>query len=114
MSKELLSMIKPLKKVVNEDFYVLTNDERPTEPRTYRNYYNGLMAKLDIPKLKYHGLRHSFATRVLKPDVTIKLSAYCWGIQTFQLRSTFTSIPIWNKRSGALPKCSNHWESKSV
>ena len=35
MSKELLSMIKPLKKVVNEDFYVLTNDERPTEPRKH-------------------------------------------------------------------------------
>ena len=34
MSKELLAMVKPLKKVVNEDFYVLTNDERPTEPRT--------------------------------------------------------------------------------
>lgn len=34
MSKELLSMIKPLKKIVNDDFYVLTNDERPTEPRT--------------------------------------------------------------------------------
>ena len=63
MSKELLTMIKPLKKVVNDDFYVLTNDERPTEPRTYRNYYNGLMVKLGIPKLKYHGLRHSFATR---------------------------------------------------
>lgn len=62
MSKELLAMIKPLKKVVNDDFYVLTNDEHPTEPRTYRNYYNGLMTKLDIPKLKYHGLRHSFAT----------------------------------------------------
>ena len=60
MSKELLSMIKTLKKV-NEDFYVLTNNERPTEPRTYRNYYNGLMAKLGIPKLKYHGLCHSFA-----------------------------------------------------
>ena len=55
-------MIKPLKKVVNEDFYVLTNDERPTEPRTYRNYYNGLMAKLDIPKLKYHIWRHPSST----------------------------------------------------
>ena len=53
MSKELLAMIKPLKKVVNDDFYVLTNDEHPTEPRTYRNYYNGLMARLNIPKLKY-------------------------------------------------------------
>ena len=59
MSKELLAMIKPLKKVLNDDFYVLTNNERPTEPRTYRNYYNNLMVKLNIPKLKYHGLRHS-------------------------------------------------------
>ena len=32
MSKELLAMIKPLKKVVNDDFYVLTNDKHPTEP----------------------------------------------------------------------------------
>lgn len=46
----------PLKKVVNNDFYVLTNNENPTEPRTYRNYYNKLMTKLNIPKLKFHGL----------------------------------------------------------
>lgn len=66
MNKELLGMLKPLKKVVNEDYYILTNDERPTEPRTYRNYYKRLMEKLDIPKLKYHGLRHSFATRCIE------------------------------------------------
>ena len=52
MNKELLSMVKPLKKVVNEGFYVLTNEEKPTEPRTYRNYYHRLMARLDIPRLK--------------------------------------------------------------
>lgn len=32
-----------IEKVVNEDFYILTNDEYPTEPRTYRNYYTKLM-----------------------------------------------------------------------
>ena len=37
MSKELLAMVKPMKKVVNGDFYVLTNEDKPTEPRTYRN-----------------------------------------------------------------------------
>ncbi len=66
MNKELLGMLKPLKKVVNDDYYILTNDERPIEPRTYRNYYKRLMEKLDIPKLKYHGLRHSFATRCIE------------------------------------------------
>ena len=79
MSKELLSMIKALKKVVNEDFYVLTNNERPTEPRTYRNYYNGLMAKLGIPKLKYHGLRHSFATRCIEAGCDYKTVSVLLG-----------------------------------
>lgn len=79
VSKELLVMVKPLKKVVNDDFYVLTNDERPTEPRTYRNYYNKLMAKLGIPKLKYHGLRHSFATRCIEAGCDYKTVSVLLG-----------------------------------
>lgn len=79
MTKELLAMVKPLKKVVNEDFYVLTNDEHPTEPRTYRNYYSKLMAKLGIPKLKYHGLRHSFATRCIEAGCDYKTVSVLLG-----------------------------------
>ena len=79
MSKELLTMIKPLKKVINDDFYVLTNDERPTEPHTYRNYYNKLMTKLGIPKLKYHGLRHSFATRCIEAGCDYKTVSVLLG-----------------------------------
>ena len=79
MSRELLAMIKPLKKVVNDDFYVLTNDEHPTEPRTYRNYYNRMMTKLDMPKLKYHGLRHSFATRCIEAGCDYKTVSVLLG-----------------------------------
>ena len=79
MSKELLAMVKPMKKVVNGDFYVLTNEDKPTEPRTYRNYYNRLMEKLDIPKLKYHGLRHSFATRCIEAECDYKTVSVLLG-----------------------------------
>lgn len=79
MSKELQAMIKPLKKVVNEDFFVLTNNDRPTEPRTYRNYYMSLMNKLEIPKLKYHGLRHSFATRCIEAGCDYKTVSVLLG-----------------------------------
>ena len=79
MNKELLGMLKPLKKVVNEDYFILTNDERPTEPRTYRNYYKRLMEKLDIPKLKYHGLRHSFATRCIEVGCDYKTVSVLLG-----------------------------------
>ena len=79
MSKDLLTIIRPLKKVVNDEFYVLTNDERPTEPRTYRNYYNALMEKLGVPKLKYHGLRHSFATRCIEAGCDYKTVSVLLG-----------------------------------
>ena len=79
MSAELLAMVRPLKKVINEGFYVLTNDERPTEPRTYRNFYNSLMSRLGIPKLKYHGLRHSFATRCIEAGCDYKTVSVLLG-----------------------------------
>ena len=79
MNKELLGMMKPLRKVVNQDFYVLTNEEKPTEPRTYRNYYHRLMKRLDIPPLKYHGLRHSFATRCIESNCDYKTVSVLLG-----------------------------------
>ena len=79
MNKELLGMTKPLRKVVNQDFYVLTNEEKPTEPRTYRNYYHRLMKRLEIPRLKYHGLRHSFATRCIESNCDYKTVSVLLG-----------------------------------
>ena len=79
MNKELLAMVKPLKKVVNANFYVLTNEEKPTEPRIYRNYYYRLMQRLDIPRLKYHGLRHSFATRCVESNCDYKTISVLLG-----------------------------------
>ena len=79
ITKELLTMIKPLKRVMNDNFYVLTNDEKPTEPRTYRNYYHRLMKRLNIPRLKYHGLRHSFATRCIESNCDYKTVSVLLG-----------------------------------
>lgn len=79
MTTDLLRVIKPLKKVVNNDYYVLTNDVKPTEPRTYRNYYKRLMKKLDIPELKFHGLRHSFATRCIESKCDYKTVSVILG-----------------------------------
>lgn len=79
MCKELMAIVKPLKKVVNDDFYVLTNEEKPTEPRTYRNYYHRMMKRLGIPRLKYHGLRHSFATRCIESNCDYKTVSVLLG-----------------------------------
>ena len=77
--KELLSVLRPLKKIVCDDFYVLTNSSDPTEPRTYRNYYNRLLSNLGVPKLKFHGLRHSFATRCIESKCDYKTLSVLLG-----------------------------------
>lgn len=79
LSSELYKILSPLMKVVNRSFYILTNDGRPTEPRTYRNYYNRLLKQLDIPIIKFHGLRHSFATRCIESNCDYKTVSVILG-----------------------------------
>ncbi|SKA16315.1 tyrosine-type recombinase/integrase [Sediminibacterium ginsengisoli] len=79
MNKDLLRMLKPIKKVVNPAFFVLTNDAKPTEPRTYRTYYKNLMKTLGMPDLKFHGLRHSFATRCIESQCDYKTVSVLLG-----------------------------------
>ena len=79
ISRDLLKILKPVKKVVNNSFFVLTNDAKPTEPRTYRSYYENFMQELDIPKLKFHGLRHSFATRCIESKCDYKTVSVLLG-----------------------------------
>ena len=46
--------------------YILTNSEKHIEPDKYRLYYNRLLKKLSLPHLKFHSLRHTFATRCIE------------------------------------------------
>lgn len=79
MIKDLYEILKSLKKVVNNDYFVLTNEATPTEPRTYRNYYKKLLDKLGIPPIKFHGLRHSFATRCIESKCDYKTVSVILG-----------------------------------
>jgi len=79
IGKDLLRILKPFKKIVNPLFFVLTNDAKPTEPRTYRSYYKNLMKDLKMPELKFHGLRHSFATRCIESNCDYKTVSVLLG-----------------------------------
>jgi len=79
MNKDLIRLIKPIKKIVKPSFFVLTNDAKPTEPRTYRSFYKNLLKHLDIPEIKFHGLRHSFATRCIESNCDYKTVSVLLG-----------------------------------
>lgn len=79
MSSSMMRLLKPLKKIVNNDFYVLTNSPAPTEPRTYRKFYKDFLTMLDVPVIKFHSLRHSFATRCIESNCDYKTVSVLLG-----------------------------------
>ena len=78
-TKNSIREIPICKELMNDDYYVITNEAKPTEPRTYRNYYKQLLKQLDIPDLKFHGLRHSFATRCIESQCDYKTVSVILG-----------------------------------
>ena len=66
ISRPLAAVLRPLRKVVNPDYFVVSNAPVPLEPRYYRDYFARLLGRLDIPPVRFHALRHSFATRCIE------------------------------------------------
>jgi integrase len=52
--------------------YLLTGKADYIEPRSYRNYYNRYLRGADIPHLNFHGLRHTFATEMIRHGADVK------------------------------------------
>jgi len=79
ISKPILNIVKPLLKIVNKEYYICTNTGKGTEPRTFRNYYKLVLDQLDLPYIKFHGLRHTFATTCLANGIDIKTTSVLLG-----------------------------------
>lgn len=65
-TKPLANLIRPLRKIVNPEYYVVSNKAQPMEPRYFRDYYSKVLDHLHIPAVRFHALRHSFATRCIE------------------------------------------------
>lgn len=79
MAKEIRDTVRPLKKIMSGAFYVISGSEEPMEPRKYREYFHSLLRKLDIPPIRFHALRHSFATRCIESKCDYKTVSVILG-----------------------------------
>ena len=77
--KDLMKIVQPLRKVMADDFYVISNAATPLEPRYYRDYFRKLLASLGIPPTRFHALRHSFATRCIESKCDYKTVSVILG-----------------------------------
>lgn len=57
----------------NSDEYYLTGKKKPTEPRTYRQFFSRFLKRNNLPKVKFHEIRHTFAVRAIEiPEFDVK------------------------------------------
>lgn len=57
----------------NPSHYFLTGKSKPTEPRTYRQFFARFLKRHDLKNVKFHEIRHTFAVRAIEiPDFDIK------------------------------------------
>lgn len=65
----------PLAKFLTEnaDHYFLTGKSKPTEPRTYRQFFARFLKRHGLAKMRFHEVRHTFAVRAMEiPEFDIK------------------------------------------
>lgn len=70
--KALVQQMKKMTGLVKPEYYILSGSLKPTEPRTYRNFFNSLLKQAGVRRLKFHGLRHSFATLMVESKADVK------------------------------------------
>ena len=68
----LLKMMKDFAKICRPDYFVCSGTTTPIEPRTYRSYYMKKIEEIGLPRLKFHGLRHTFATQLIASKADVK------------------------------------------
>lgn len=70
----IFPIVKKFSEVCNPDYFVCSCGEKFIEPRTFRNYYNNLIKeKLKFDHtIKFHGLRHTFASTLIENNVDAK------------------------------------------
>ena len=53
--------------------YFLTGKVKPTEPRTYRQFFSRFLKRKGLQQVKFHEIRHTFAVRAIEiPEFDIK------------------------------------------
>ena len=57
----------------NPNHYFLTGKTKPTEPRTYRQFFSRFLKRNGLEQVKFHEIRHTFAVRAIEiPEFDIK------------------------------------------
>lgn len=70
LTEDIVKIVKEMN--AGDEDYVLTGKNKWTEPRTFRRFYQNFMKKIGIEPLKFHSLRHTFASMNIENGADVK------------------------------------------
>lgn len=71
ITAQLAKCLAKVRGIMPDNFYIASGTEKCTEPRTFRHHFNNLCTKAGVRIIKFHGLRHSFATNMIRGGADI-------------------------------------------
>ena len=104
ITKTLAGLIRPLRKIVDPEYFVVSNEALPLEPRYYRDYYTKVLRELNIPPIRFHALRHSFATRCIESKCDYKTVSVILGHASIATTMDLYVHPGYSEKKRAIEK----------
>lgn len=77
VTEEMIKILQAMNS--GDDTYILTGTKKYSEPRTFRRKYTDFMKKIEIQPLKFHSLRHTFASMNIENGADIKTISQILG-----------------------------------
>lgn len=103
--KSILVFLKAIRsKCESSDYYVLTNNAKFIEPRSYYNHYKRILKKIELGGFNFHALRHTFATRCIELGFDPKTLMEILGHSDIKITLAFYVHPTNNLKIESMNK----------
>ena len=86
INKKLYEILKSVKgKYKNEDFFLTGDSQKFIEPRNYQYTFKEILIKSKVKVVKFHTLRHTFATNCIDVGMDIKTLSEILGHSSIEM-----------------------------
>lgn len=104
----IIELLKVYSKDKNQDDFIFRRkySKMPMDNRLLREKYYQVLNMLNIPKITFHGLRHSFASNCIASNIDIKTTSAMLGHSDIKMTLDIYTHPSFEQKKVAINKLS--------